>query len=330
MNARTRRAPAAPRASALVLLALAVLLVLPAATAHVTGARPVLQRSERDRVVGLDPEALGLGVDLSLTGDPLRQLVTHYMDPTRGLLYVEHREDGSRGDERFYAQWKLERLVEFRDANVNNLYEPQSDLRVRSWALDHYRWQRQPLRSAEVDGVQGTDILWEANLTGAPHVRAEAFIAGKSLADEGALVRPQDVITYLDFTQMPARQIGSLYALEATVTVQESTQLSLYDVDNVSTALLADAPGRRALFVWGGEAQLDDTEQRLVATITNERVDDRGNRTATFTLHIPTVDRSMRFVFVTGVEYEPENLRTPFPGALVLVALSLMALLRRR
>jgi hypothetical protein len=252
------------------------------------------------------------------------------VDPTRGLLYVEHREDGSRSGERFFGQWRFERLVEFRDANVNNVYEPHVDLLIKSWALDHYQWQRQPIRSAEVEGVEGTDLLWDADLTGAPHVRAEAFLSGKSLVDEGAVVRPQDIITYLDFTQIPPRQIGSLYALEATVTVQADTRLSFHVVENASTALLADATGRRALLVWGGEALLDGSEQALFATLTNERIDESGNKTATFTLHIPTVDSSMRFVFVSGIEYETENLRTPFPGVLALLVVAALATLRRR
>lgn len=322
------RAPAGGRLGALLLI---LLVAAPIVDAHIQGSRPVLQRGQRERIVGLDPGPLDVTADLSLAGDPLRQYVSHAIDPSRGRFLVEHREDASVVGGRFAAEWRFERLVEYRDINTNGRFEPTTDTAVKAWRFTHYQWQRGEAQTVQVADVRGNSIVWEANLTAAPHVRLEVVIAGQDFTDEGAVVRPQDVAIYLDLTDMPARDFGSLYALELTTKVDASTALSLYEADNTSTALLADVPGRRALLLWGGEVLLDGVEQRTEATLEDERIGDDGLRTAKLVLHLQTVDRAMEFVMVTGVEYVTENRRESAPsGIAVAVALVAGAMLLRR
>src|SRR5687768_10262646 len=104
------------RAAALVVLAL---LLAPGALAHIQGARPILQRGQVERIVDLDPEGLQLQVDLSLLDDPLRHTVSHQVSATSARFRVEYREDGSRAGDAFSAQWQIERILEYRDSNLN-------------------------------------------------------------------------------------------------------------------------------------------------------------------------------------------------------------------
>jgi len=310
--------------------ALLLLLLVPAQVeAHIGGARPILQRAQGERIVDVQPGPMDVEVDLQLVRDTLRHLVTHRIDPPLSGFYVEYRKDASVADDRYWARWDFERLVEFRDLNVNGLLEP-SDTVVRSWRFDHYDWRRSPVQPVQVADVRGFSAVWEGNLTGAPSMRVEVAFTGKDFTDEGAVVRPQDVILYLDVTNLPPRGIGSLYAMELRVHVPRHAALSLHQAENTSTALLADAPMRRALLVWGGEAFLDGSEQRVDATIEDEQVGAQGNRTARLVIHMPTVDRSMNFVMVSGVEYEIEIKRTPSPAALALLAAALALGARRR
>lgn len=320
---------------------LLALLLVPLADAHLAGSRPIVQRFQFQRLPDIQPiDGTELVVDLVLSSDqqgqvrdPLRHLVSHRMDPATGLLRVEYREDASLRDEAFYAQWRLERLVEYKDMNFNGKFERASDVVVRAWRFEHFDWKRFDIQNVMLEDVQGSSTIWQGNLTGAPSMRLQVAFAGKDFADEGAVVRAQDVILYFDITNIPPRGVGSLYALEFEVTVQPGTVLGFHTVNETHTALIADAELRRALLVWGGEAYLDGREQRVAATIEDERIDDLGNKTARLVLHLPTVDRSMRFVMVSGLEYGFETLRSPIPLAPWVAAAAIaMALLcaRRR
>lgn len=309
---------------------LLVLLLAPSALAHLQGARPILQRGQRERIMEVEFEGLVANVRLLQSGEPLRQSVRHVIDPPRGVFLVEHREDASDPEDSFWARWEIVRLVEYRDLNVDGRFEPERDTPVKAWRLQHYQWRIAARQSVLVGDVTGTSIVWEGNLTGAPDLRVEAVFAGKDFTDEGAVTRPQDVLLYIDILDLPSRGVGSLYAMEALVTVQGATQLSFHRVQDVPTAALADAPSRRAMLVWGGEALLDGREQRLDATY-GAPVEKGGNVSRALLLHIPTTDESMRLVVLSAVEYASENLRAPSaaPGALVAI-LVLVVLLRRR
>lgn len=317
--------------SRLVALALLALALAPSlAEAHLAGARPRIQPGELDRTVTLaEPEALALEATYTLAGDPLRHVVTHTIAPAKGVYGVEYREDGSRADGRFWAQWRFERLVEYRDLNVNGFYEPATDTAVRAWRYTHYQWTQGPVQNAQVSDITGVDVVWEGNLTGGPRLRTEVVMAGKDFTDEGAIVRPQDIVMYVDHTQMPERGLGSLYAIEVTVTTQPDVALSLFRVENTSTMLAADRDLARALLLWGGEAVIDGREQVIDATLGDERIGDDGNKTASFVLHLPPVDTSMRFVLVSGAEYLTEDKRAPMPASIALAGAVLAFLVMR-
>lgn len=315
----------------LVAAMLLLILLAPAADAHLAGSRPILQRAQFNRIVDLRPADPGIELHLQIENDPLRHIVVHGLDPATGILYSEYREDASIGKDRFFALWQLERLVEFRDANLNGRYEDVTDTVVRSWRFEHYDWRRAAIQTVALEDVQGTSAIWEGNLTGAPTMRLQAAFAGKDFTDEGAIVRPQDVILYYDVTNIPERGIGSLYALEIDVTVPDDAVLALHEVNETPTAILSDSFLRRAFLVWGGEGFLDGREQRLAATIVDEAVDG-ANRTARLVLHMPIVDESMRFVMVMGIEYGTESPRsaTPMPPLVALGAIVIVAALARR
>lgn len=317
------------RARVLLLLAL---LLAPGALAHIQGARPILQRGQTERIVDLDPDGLDLNVDLSLVDDPLRQTVVHEVSPQAGRFRVEHREDGSREEGRFYAEWQVERILEYHDANLNGRWDPTADTPIRAWRPVHYQWTLAAIQEVQVADVRAQSVVWEANLTSAPDLRLEVVAAGKDFTDEGAIVRPQDLALYLDVKGLPPRATGDLYAIEIRARVQASTALSLHVAEETPTALLADAPLRRALFVWGGEAALDGREQRLDATLSEERDEGNGNRSALLTLHVPPAEQEMRFVLLSGVEYAIEQKRgAPAAGLpLLFAALGLAALRARR
>lgn len=329
MTRRARRAKEVRRA--ILLLVLVALGSATIASAHIQGARPFLQRGQEERTIDLRPGALGVEAELSLKDDPLRHAITHTIDPSRGVYAVEHRADASRAADRSFAEWRFERLIEYRDLNVDGFFQPQTDAAVKAWRFSHYQWERAAIQRAQVADVSAIDIVWEGNLTGGPHKRVEIAIAGKAFSDEGAVVRAQDVAMYVDLTRMPPRGLGSLYAIEVSVSVPADATLRLHEASNASTALLADRPLSRALLVWGGEAVLDGTEQRIDATIEDERIDNNGNKTARLVLHLPTIDSSMRFVMVSGIEYLIEDKRSPAPGLAMLIgAMAILAVARRR
>jgi len=319
-----------PRASPkpLAALLLVLLLAAPLAEAHIAGARPILQRSQLQRLIDLQPQGADLEVDLLLSSDqlrdPLRHLVSHEISPSRGRFYVEYTRDASVRQDLFFAEWRFARLIEYRDLNFNGLYEPTTDTPVRAWRFDQFDWGAPDIQRVQVADVQGWGATWIGNLSNAPRMSLLVAFAGKPFRDEGALVLAQDVAIYFDVTNIPTRGIGSLYALEIDVRVPARATLSLHEAENTTAALLADAELRRGLFVWGGEALLDGREQRLLASLTDESVQGE-NRTAKLFLHLPTVDQSMRFVMVSGVEYvvQPARSGTPLPPTLALAALAL-------
>ena len=313
-------------------LALLALLVLPSALAHIQGARPVLQRIERDRIVDLQPDGLRLHADLLLSTEPLRNLVEHDIDPARGRFRVAHREDAALASGNFESTWEVQRLVEFRDANANGRFESEIDTAVKAWRLTHYQWRLSAVQRVEVGGVTATSSVWEANLTSAPDIRLEVVLAGLAFQDEGATVRPQDIAIYLDFLNMPPRSVGSLYALDVHASAPAASAFRMHAADNTSTAHLSEADDRLAFFVWGGEALVDGTEVRLDTLLADEDVDEAGNRTARLTLHMPTTDESIRYVLVSGIEYVQEAERTPalwWAPLVAAVAISLAARARR-
>ena len=320
------------RSQFIVVLALAAVIAAPLVDAHLSGARPILQSRQLTRIVDLQPYDPGVAVNLQLENDALRHLVAHRIDPSTGEFFLEYRKEPSVAEDRFFATWTFTRLVEYRDLNFNGLFEPASDTTLKAWRFDQFDWRRLALQAVILEDVQGTSGVWEGNLTGAPNMRMEVAFAGKDFTDEGAFVRPQDVILYFDVKNIPTRGIGSLHALEIETTVQAGTALRFHTVNQTQAALLADSGLRRGLLVWGGEAFLDGREQRLTSTLEEERVDETGNKTARLVIHLPTVDQSMRFVMVSGAEYVVEASRspTPLPAQLVVLALAVAVLFRRR
>lgn len=311
---------------------LLALLLAPMASAHISGARPIYQRAELDRNVLLEPDGLAMGYTLTTATDPLRQGVRHRLEPHTGRVFVEHRADASVADDAFQAQWELERLLEYRDLNLDGRWQPESDTAVRVWRFSHYPWRIGGIQRVQVADVQTESAVWTANLSGAPGLRLEAVAAGKSFSDEGAIMRPQDVALYFDVRDLPPRETGSLYALEVRARVDADTALSLHVAEETPTALLAERDRRLAMLVWGGEVLTDGFERRIEATLQPARVDDFGdNKTALLLLHLPPAEREMRFVIVSALEYLIEVRRgTPgLPLVLVLGALVVATLSRR-
>lgn len=310
---------------------MALVLLAPLADAHIQGARPIMQPAEGERTVMLQPSGLDLRVDLPLTSDPLRQPIRYDVRPATDGFRVEHREDGSDASEAFFAQWHIERILEYRDNNLNGLWDNEPDTLVKAWRPLHYQWRVGGIQQVVVAEVRAESAVWEANLTGAPELRLEVVAAGRTFSDEGAFVRPQDLAVYLNVAKLPPRDVGSLYAVEIRMRTEDAASLSLHVAEETPTALLADVPRRRALFVWGGEAVLDGAERRLGATLREERVEE-GARSALLVLHIPVAESDFRFVLVWGLEYRIEVRRgaPEPPAALALLAVGAVALAARR
>lgn len=308
---------------------LAALVALPLAAAHVEDARPVLQPREGARVVDYQLQRPAATVELSQQGEPLRQWVRHVVDPSRGLLQVEHRVDASDAANGFAARWRLERVLEYRDLNANGFYDEATDVAVKSWRFQNYAWSATEVQAVTVAGTPGKSVVWQGNLSGAPRVRLEAVAAGNQIVDEGAVARPQDVLLYLDLTGLPPRDLNALYVIEGSVLAPRGADVRLHVAENLTASVVADAPGRRAVLVWGGEAVLDGREQAVPATL-GEPVVEGDDEARRLRLHVPLTDRSMRFVMVSGVEYVVEA-PTPAPGpALAALAAATAAAAARR
>lgn len=313
-------------------LLLVALLLAPIAEAHVANARPVRQLTQIARQIVIERDGIGVELTLLQNGDPLRNWVRHTVNPAQGAFEVEHRIDASDSRSAFAARWQLERIVEYRDLNRDGRYQEAGDTVVKSWRLANYQWRLVAAgQDVMVGGVRGEDVVWEGNLTGAPRLRVEVVTAGNDFTDEGAYTRPQDILVYLDVLDLPPRAVGSLHAVELTVSAPQETTARLHDVSGVKTGALVDSADRRAMLIWGGEATLDGREQAIEATL-GEPTGDGPNRTRAVTLHLPTTDASMRFVVIEGFEFYSESKRAPVPILAPALALALSALLlgRRR
>lgn len=310
-------------------LVLALVVLAPLAVAHVQNARPSLQAIQVNRLVTLQPQGLVIVGHLVNPVDPLRHAIEHELDPAEGRFRVEYRLDQSDASSAFFAEWGLTRIIEYRDLNVDGRYQPSTDTAVKAWRLEHYSWRPGGVRDVKVADVDATSAIWEGNLSGGPDIRIEAVIAGKEFTDEGALVRPNDVALYIDVTDLPARATGSLYAVDGHVRAASASRSAIYRVGEFTTAAVVDAPLRRAMLVWGGEALLDGREQAVVGTLGEPHVDG-DTQTRTFALSLPPMERSMHFVLVSGVDYGAESRRGPLEWGFVVVACGVAALLLRR
>lgn len=308
---------------------LALVLLAPLAQAHLDHERPYLQPSEPARDVDVTLSGLAADIDLLQKGDPLRHLVRHRVDP-RGTLAVEHREDASVAATAAGARWEIARLVEFKDENQNTQMD-RGETVVRAWRLASYAWTATGPRGVQVGTTPATDVFWQGNLSGGPTMSIQVATAGTPFLDEGARVRPQDVLVYWDVQGLPPRGVGSLHAIEGAIVTREDAVVREDRLGNVTIGAYVDVGGRRAFLDWGGQAVVDRVEHTLRFSM-DEPVVANGNATRAFRLTFPPMESSARLVIVSAVEYPvPTGRPTPGPPAwAVLVALGGLALGRRR
>lgn len=305
-------------------LALLLTILVPVVAAHVQYDRPSIQEKEDDRAV--HPKLVGANLTFELLdkGDTVSHYVRHVVDPKRGVVSAEHRPQTSATDEAFVARWTLHRIFEYRDQNVDGAYSPGSDTVLRGWELKGYAWNATAPVSVRIGGVQGQYVRFLGNSTGGPALRIETVAAGRAYVDEGATVRPQDVILFLDATAFPRRLTGNLHAIEGSVEVPQGATLRVHEAENATVALLLETDGRLAILDVGGEGTIDGREQPLRLSVEAPR-DGR----ATFRIDLPLLESSARLVMVSGIEYRKEDLRES-PGdsaaraALALVAAALL------
>lgn len=311
-------------------LALGALLLAPVALAHVPDARPVVQRAQVLRIVDMQVEGVRGEVTLLQSGEPTQEWIQHVLDPARGVFASEHRRDAAAAEGRFAARWEILRIVEYRDLNHDGRYQPESDTIAKAWRPGAYAWRvATPVQRVQVGGVTGSDVVWEANLSGAPSLRLEAVATGRDFTDEGAFTRAQDVLLYFDVRDLPPRSVGSLFAIEMTATFPQGADAQIVRVGEFDTAAFATHDGRHALLVWGGEALLDGRERQVEATLGAAQTRE-GAQTHSLILHLPTFDERARFVVVQGVEYDFENKRAPLPLWAGALALLIVVAARRR
>lgn len=313
-------------------LALAALLLAGVAGAHVQHDRPYLQATEAPREVMANLTGTTARFDLSLAPDPLRDFVRHTFDPARGVVRVEHRDHASGGSAAF-AEWRLLRVIEYRDDNLNFVYDAGDDV-VRAWRLGGYPWNATGPRSVTVGGQAAQSVLWTGAVEGGPFVAFEVAAAGRQVSDEGALARSQDALIYLDLLNFTGRGVGHLYAIQAELAAPEDAIVAR-DADEARTYGVAiDVGGRRAFLVWGAEALLDGAEQPVLFSL-GEPVVAGGNATWSVAWSFPSFDRNARMVMVSAIEYPlPQGRPSPAGGAATAaLALALVAILlaaRRR
>ena len=318
--------PLAPLSAALLC---AVLLLVPTCAAHLAFDRPSIQPGQAPRLVEMSVDGSAATVRLLDASDPLRNLVRHDVDPAKGLVRVEHREDPPRAEDAFVVRLDLVRLAEYKDLNTDGRYTPDVDTAIRSWRLATQPWTATPVQNATVGGAKGKAVSWGANASGAPHFDLTAAVAGYDVTDEGARARPQDVILYVDLLDLPPRGTGSLHVLEGTLTGPSGARLGeVFAANNETVGVYVDHEGRRAFLLWGGQATIDGREQALGFTH-GTPVGGNGTATWDFRLHFPLMDRGARLVMVSGVEYAPPQRDAHGAGAawaaLALVAAALAA-----
>lgn len=314
---------------AIVLLALVALLA-PTAAAHVDRDRYSLQPGQVERDVSLTHSGTTARVELLSGRDPLRDLVRHTIDPARGIFESEYREHPSDAASGFAARWTILRLVEYGDLNDDGQYQPGLDPVVRSWRPGGYEWNVTPPRRVFIGGVIGDDMAWNGTAAGAPNVRLELGASGRAMQDEGARVKPQDVILYLDIEGFPPRGVGNLYAIEGQLAPPTGAAVrfdpAVVENRTIPAGIVVESPGRLAVLDWGAQATVDGVEEFLNATIGD--AEPSGNRT--FLLHLPRFDASLRMVLVSAVEYVNATKRGPgFEAAWVALAVGVVALAGR-
>jgi hypothetical protein len=307
-------------------LALAVASIAPLAAAHIPHDRPHLQPVEADRSVETTfPTATTAQIDLVSKTDPLVDLVRHTIDPTQGIFEVTYRRDASDAQHEFRTRFTWLRMIEYRDANADGIYENGTDTIVRSWPMTSYQWEVAPWRQVFIGGVQASDTGWAGNASSFPPVKFEIGVSGTNMSDEGANVAAQDVIAYVDMKNFPDRGAGDLYALEgridpgagATPTIGTTTDAN---GTVLATDLLVQGPGRLAFFDWGAQATLDGTEQDVNATL--GPADASGG--APFYLDFPIFDKTLHMVLVVGAEYANAPKRSPDAGVAGALAATLL------
>ena len=307
--------------------ALLLLLVAPLAAAHVDHARPALQEAQEARSVHATLSGPNATVELLRASDPVSDYVRHVLDARRGVVLAEYRPQASDAGGAFYARCVLARIVEYRDQNRDGAYSPGVDIQVRSWAPSGYVWNVTGPQVVRVADVQAQLLRFQGNASGAPAWRMDAVLGGQPFVDEGATVRPQDAVLYVDLTNLPRRGTGNLHAIEGTVQPSPGASARLDKGDNYTAGILVEAPGRLAFLDWGAEGVVDGREQRLAADLDPPRADG----SADFRIHLPLMDESLRLVMVSGVDYHKEDRRTEAVSLLgVMVVLALLALARRR
>lgn len=324
------------RAFPLLLLILVASLALgalaPAANAHIDHVRPSIQASEPARRVTTTLAPPTATFELLVTNEPLRQLVRHEIDARGFALASTHRPDASSAAEEASFTWQLTRLVEYRDSNADGEFQPASEALARSWRFGAQEWRVSAVRNVSVGGQPAQAVAWEsATGPSGPNFTIEIAAAGRAFVDEGARVRSQDIIAYLDVTDLPPRATGHLYALEGRLVAAPGTTATRDTASNVTVGVYADQMDRRAFFVWGGEAFLDGREQTLAASL-DEPQEVAGNWTYALRIHLPAFQDG-RFVLVSAIEYPLPKGREPIPappGVAVALAFVAAAMLARR
>lgn len=310
----------------------AALLFSPLAAAHLDRERPHIQASEARRDLTFTQSGSAGLIDLSFTLDPLRDSVSHVVDPTKGTFESSYRENPSDASTAFTTRWSWVQFVEFRDANADGVFVAGVDPVVHSWKPSSYSWNVTPPRSVAITGQAARDMIWNGTVSGGPRFLVEAASLGVATIDEGARIRPQDYIVYLDLSDFPARQVGSLYAMEWRIAPAPNTETrfdqALVDNETVVVGARVENPTRLAFFDWGAQATLDDEEAFVNATLGSP--DENGNRT--LFMNFPRFDRTLHMVWVLGIEYEtPLKRGAPgFEAAALVAVFALLAAWTRR
>lgn len=297
----------------------AALLLLPVAAAHLDRERPHVQQSEARRDLTFTSTGTTGRIDLAFTLDRLRDSITHVVDPTKGVYDTQYRVDPSDASTAFSTRWTWVQFVEYRDANADGTFQPGVDPVVHSWKPSAYAWNVTPPRTVTIAGQTAKDMAWNGTIAGGPHIDIEIASLGVATIDEGARIRPQDYILYLDMNDYPPRQVGSLYALEWLITPPKDVTIGFDEVtinnETIRVGARVENAERLAFLDWGAQATLDGEEAFLNATLSQP--DANGNRS--MYLNFPRFDTTLHMVWVVGVEYvTPLQRGTPAVGPLTV------------
>lgn len=309
-------------------LVLALLLLAPLAVAHVPHARGSIQYSEGERSVSIEKSGTAAFVNLTLVADIERDPVMHVIDPAQGLVLASYRPSPPEADARYEQRWSIERILEYHDANADGRYEPGLDGQIRSWRLSSYQWTGPVVSDATIARTAVRDIAWTGQLQGAPNVTLEAVAAGKPLSDEGANARSQDVLLYLTFSAFPKRNVGALYVLESTIATRGNATLVEERTKNLTTDVALTQGSRRGFLDWGGSAIVDGAEASALVFV-GEPQEDGDDVARALRLDFPRLDRSLRLVVVSAVEYATPARSPDLTAPLVALVLVGVALSRR-